>query len=84
MAEKETVQKKAQQSGYAKVKGMSVGRAVMDIDMERADKYLSEGTQQYLKGDKRRAVSSWQKVITLDPDNEMVKEYIKKARQKLK
>ncbi|MFH1957436.1 MAG: PorV/PorQ family protein [bacterium] len=45
--------------------------------------YYNKGTEYYQKGDYKKAIKEWEKVLELDPSHKASKEVIEKARKKL-
>jgi len=49
-----------------------------------AGSYYTRGIAYYERGEYKKAISQWEKVLTLDPTHERAGQYIKKAQEKLR
>jgi len=47
------------------------------------DRYFSQGLEYLQMGQYRKAINTWQKLLTLDPQNSRVKRYLKKTKTKM-
>ena len=58
--------------------------AAENRNREMMGKFFNEGTALYQKGEFKKAIAAWEKVLAIDPAHEPSKDVIKKARAQLK
>jgi tetratricopeptide (TPR) repeat protein len=71
---------------HAKVKLEEEVRILAEKEKEKSEEIqslLSSAVKEYSRGNYRTAISKWQKVLTLDPDQDEARDYIEKSRGKI-
>lgn len=78
----EIASKELESFGYANIKGQATKVITTEVNKAKLEDYLKDGLKFYQQNKIDEALVNWGNVLVIDPDNEMVKNYIRQTRKK--